>query len=79
MVPDFIYDKDWQKASFLIPEDQTLRYEMHLRYQTWLRMGSTCMSFDEASNKGVREGARRALRARIAAIEAYDTVILSTK
>lgn len=71
MIPDFVFDKNWQKAGFLIPEDWAIRSEMRQQYELCLRSGAMHMSSDE--------GAKTALQARIAAIDAYNDVHFKAK
>jgi len=64
-VPKIIFEDAWMKGNFLIPADKGVRIELRQQLETYSRTSIMFLP----RNKGVL----LMLRARIAAIDAYDT------
>lgn len=71
MVPAYIFSKEWREGNFLIPADKTFRIELRQKFELYSRIG---IMF-RPENAQVRT----VLLARLAAIEAYDSVLAKAK
>ena len=67
MVPTYIFSKEWLEGNFLIPANKGFRIELRQRLEQYSRMGIMFMPG--------KEGVRTVLLARLAAIDAHDTVL----
>ena len=71
MVPAYIFSKEWREGNFLIPADKAFRIALRQKLELYSRIG---IMF-----KPGNEPVRTALLARLAAIEAYDSVLAKVK
>ncbi len=65
-VPKRIFEDTWVKGNFLIPADKSVRTELRQQLENYSRAGVMFVPGNEE--------VRSILKARIAAIDAYDTV-----
>lgn len=70
-VPDYVFDKNWQETSFLIPSDEEIRAKLKQDLEYFSRYGVMLLPENQE--------ARNVLLARVAAIDAYDAGLLKNK
>lgn len=66
-VPKYVFDKDWADRDFLIPSDKSIRIKLRQELNRYSR--TEVMFLQE--NKDIA----RMVRARLAALEAYDKAL----
>ncbi len=71
MVPAYIFSKEWLGGNFLIPADKAFRIELRQKLELYSRMGIMFMPG--------KEDVRTVLLARLAAIDAFDSVLAKAK
>ena len=71
MVPEYVFDKTWQEANFIVPTNDNIRKELREKLEGFTHYG--------VMNLPENQKAMKILEARVAAIDAYDAKMPKAK